>query len=245
MPYRDLLCIDNSSMFFIYLGFSLASLAFLTQYLTFPKSLLSDLSNLRVLGFPRIIEGNIGSTFPVELRNVVSYFFQLDYVTYALLMFILYSDLIILTLTSIHFKVITSNPNCIIYILTIIYLIIRGVLVYRGALLKIEDRDGKKYKRGEKYWTKGERWCLIITEIIVTLILIAGIMITVQKERGFILFLWMVLLLIIMFAWHLTITAKVSPVSRLLAIWTGIADNNIREEQIREDTAEDENDVEQ
>lgn len=212
----------GSPIFFIYIGLNIAAVAFLMQYLNFPKQLLTDLSNLREDGFPRILCRAIRQHFnDTECRCVVSYFFQLDYVTYALLMFIIYSVLMVITLAGEGMKALHPSISVLsLWALTLLYSVLRGLVVYYGALKKVENGD---YQRGHGHWNRRERLTLIGFEIVLWALLVTLVIITTFLWRLKLLFLGLVALLALMFAWHLWVTYRCGPVTKLLSVWMQLA----------------------
>ena len=221
-PFDDLIDV-SSSIFFIYVGFTITAFAFLTQYLTFPRSLFSDLSNMKENGYPRIMDIKLRDLD--DYKKIVSYFFQLDYVSYSVLMFILFSIIQILILTSIHFelRLLSFMAIYLIWFLTFIYFVLRGYLIYRYVLKKTKSENEMIYERGNEYWDKKSRWKLIITESAISFILLIGLFIAFITNSGIALFLLLIFTLVLHLAWHLWITAYINPLTALLDLWTKLS----------------------
>ncbi len=217
----------SSPIFFIYIGFNIAAFAFLTQYLTFPRSMLSDLSNMKknTTASPRIMDSEVVKVVDDTYWPIISYFFQLDYVTFSLLMFILYSILLIIILTAIHFgiKLLSAAAIFLVSFITIIYFLLRAYLIKEYVLkketIRIKEKEVKRYIRGDPYWTKTERERLVKIEICISSFLLIGIIIACAINSGMALFLFLVFILVCKLAWHLWVTASINPVTRLIKLW--------------------------
>jgi len=205
----------NASMFFIYIGFSLASFAFLCQYLAFPKSLFADLSNIYVDRPPRIVDGSIIHKNDPLYNKLHCFFREIDFVSFGILSYIPYSILIVLICFGVHLGLIKTGcfPKLLILFFTILYFVVRSKVV-------------SQYKRfTQQYaglWATRESYSCIDL-IFRGIIVVMTITILFVFDSGLWLIFFIVFCLICLFVWYLIPIAKRNPVSTILSVWLDVA----------------------
>ncbi|MGA2092946.1 MAG: hypothetical protein ABSH16_06010 [Sedimentisphaerales bacterium] len=201
-------------VFFIYIGFNIATFSFLCQYLNFPRSILADLSNAKENGFPRIAHPAWRERD--SWRYIIKFFYENDLVTYAILMYIIFSSLVALCLASVGKKMFTPQQGVwIIEFLTVLYAVLRlYVLIYAIAT-----------RRGDPIWSFGEKIFYTAVEIVIISILVAGEIYSLRAKQGIFLLIWLIFVFFIFLAWYLWPTYHRKPITKLLELWNHLDHN--------------------
>jgi hypothetical protein len=221
------LCIleKHITAIFAYIGFNIATFAFLCQYLNFPRSVLADLSNMRDRGFPRIVHTKLGADH--RWKQIWIYFFENDLITYAILMYILFSILVAVSLLALVWQIV---PSCLgLYAIVfsfVVYVILRFYVVLRGMYLYQPLASGKRERRGEPYWTLKEKRRSSAIELVITIGLALGMVYSLCSRQGAVLLTFLLVVLVIFLAWYLWATLNRGPVTNLLGLWSYLGEKD-------------------
>ena len=205
--------------FFAYIGFGLTAFAFLCQYLVFPKTLLTDLSNMIYKRPPHIMDQKFAKLTNKSVYNIICFFFELDVITYTLLAYIIYSMFVALICALVHLHLI--GPSCgkwIAVIASIVYAIIIWILVITTLLL-LPKPEKEKERMLCKLWRSRVPYAIV--EFILSVILLSLVFASLLWRRsGMVLFVSLVLFLMVLLAWYLIPLAHRKPVRNLLVLWS-------------------------
>jgi len=213
----DLLCSNvDPAIFITYIGFNIAAFAFLCQYLVFPKTLLTDISNMICHPPPRITDQRVVQATDEHVGRIICFFYEIDTITFTLLVYILYSIAVILMLLGVLYAVLQPPAaRTWIIVLTGMYATTILFLVFREIFRT--NKEARKMRRNF-YWTS--RWCYGILELVLLAILCYAVYyILYVHQSGMLLFLFLILFLAILFAWYLSSIALKQPVRAILARW--------------------------
>lgn len=219
---EDLLCPNiNSSIFFIYIGFNIAAFSFLCQYLTFPKSLLTDISNMTHNPPPRITDRKVvdldNSPDSKYVRNILCFFYEIDTITFTILIYILYSILVTLMFAYVHFEIL--SPSLAFYLVIILSIFYSGIII-RLLNFEFSKKTSDMKNIRDKYWENKYRKAYKWGEILFMALLWAGVLYTLLvMKKGLALFLFLIILLVILFCSYLLPIAYRTPVRNMLSQW--------------------------
>lgn len=203
----------------VFLGFQIAAFSFLSQYLAFPKDLLSEMHrvtrNKEKHEMPCSCDKIISQDVLCDSANgLKAFFIEHDTITFVLLSYILYSMFLDLSLMLLlNCNIINSNIiNIIITILPIILFFILGFSVLSGR----KDKK-RKWPSGYKYEIHREALLSAIFHISLLICFLQAYYGGLEKYA--LLFLINIAGLLIFMMIYLIIIMFRSPVSRLLGLW--------------------------
>jgi hypothetical protein len=201
------------TIFLTHIGFSIAAFAFLCNYLAFPKGLLADLAHMNN-GPPRLYPAPFTSD-DYRIVSIRHFFYEIDVVTYAILVFIVYSSVYSLLCSMVNLSVVT--PGCGIswaYGTAAVY-VIWNISLARTLLDKTFRPD----------WIHKTRFfCFYVGVLLFWLCgMIASLWIC---HSGLGLFGWNVFILVLLLAWYLIPIQNRLPVTHLLELWTALGRRN-------------------
>ena len=217
-----------------YLGFNLAIFAFLSQYLTFPKDLLSELSRMkRKIGqheYPYLFEKNARITYKngskstnenqegiIELKAALKmkvFFLEIDTCTFATLIYILVSCMILALLLIYEYFNWMIICTHIIPILSIVYVVlVYSIIIYLGFL------DANR-KWPETH--RGSRNFFLITLLIYTIAFTIAIFYNIDYPQNT--FVILILGLIAHLVLYVIPIALRSPITQLVLLWENLSD---------------------
>ena len=180
---------------------------------------------MKVWGYPRIMDHKLCVEPYTNLwKKIICYFYELDMVVFIYLMFTPYSIFVASVLLSVHFRFFSPLvAQCLIKLLTELYVFLRGLVLYYGIIKK--GTNG--IRRGEPIW-KNARWLYLGIEIsfLATFILCLWL-ILIKNGSGVAILILLLSFLIILFAWILIPMVLRAPVTNLLTIWE-LLDNEIQ-----------------
>ena len=206
----------DPQIFLIYIGFTLASFAFLCNYLSFPKSLLKDLSNLICGKPPRITDGSLVNTKERRLQSeqIICFFYEIDVITFTILLFIVYSALVVLLLLGYNLGAVrVENTELAVVVLSFLHF---GMHLYL-AFIKLP----KTRMRGE--WRARDIYVVFDT-LFSTGVAGGAFYIIYAIKSGTVLFLFLVGVLIMLYVVYLIPMALRMPVSNMLDLWQDLGE---------------------
>lgn len=200
----------------VYLGFNIAAFAFISQYLSFPKDLLAELS--------RVKRNKKYHEFPYEASRVTNdikdkdasdkmkaFFLEADTVTFATLIYLLFSILFILFIIMIKLFTVDFLIKFSIVVCALIYM---GIIVISMSLEFIQNN--------RKWPQKNQHAKKIYMIILIVLAIILGLCTICLINNLELLFILLIFGLLIHFVLNiLTIWIRM-PVTQLLALWENL-----------------------
>jgi len=209
------LCNIDTIVFFSYIGFNIAAFAFLCNYLMFPKSLLTDLSNMIRKKPPRISYRTKNKLMHKNVLNIISFFYEVDIITYTILLYIICSILIVIILAAINMKVCTpcKIARLSIFIIAFIYCVVTTILLFCRCN-EVIKKDYHWKKEGLLYMRLG---------LLLLIFFLVFIGILLWYNKGIKLFLFLSVFLMILFSLYLFPIGNRRPVTNILDLWRELA----------------------
>ena len=201
----------------VYLGFNIAAFAFISQYLSFPKDLLAELSRVKrdksIHEFPyeaSKVTNNIKNK--VASDKMKAFFLEADTVIFATLIYLLFSILFILFIIMIKLFTVDFLIKSFIVFCALIYM---GIIVFSMSFefIKNNRKWPKKNQRAKK-------WYMIIL-IVLAIKLGLGTIVFCWNNLELLFILLIFGLLIHFFLNILTIWIRM-PVTQLVALWENL-----------------------
>lgn len=215
----------------VYLGFNVAAFAFISQYLSFPKDLLGELSrakrNVRLHELPynasRVTNNDITNRKASD--KMKAFFLESDTIIYATLIYLLFSITLILLIIMVNLLKVDSLKTAIIFIgCTFLY----TLLIVIPMALELFIR--KKRKWPQKYQTAKKTYLIILMGFAFLLYISVNFSIHHHVSVNFsmhdhvyeLLFILLIFGLLIHFLLYLLPIYSRMPVTHLLVLWENL-----------------------
>ena len=203
----------------VYLGFNIAAFAFISQYLSFPKDILAELSRAKrdatLHEFPyeaSRVTNNIENKEASD--KIKAFFLEADTVTFAILMYLLFSIVVILLIIMANLLEVYSLKIVIVGCIMVCALLYALLIVY--AMLK--ELFYNERKGPQKYQTDKNRY--LITLMVLTCLFVIGVFFSIHHLES--LFMLLIFGLLIHFVLYLLPIWSRMPVTNLLVLWENL-----------------------
>ena len=203
----------------MYLGFNVAAFAFISQYLSFPKDILAELSRAKRDStkheFPYKTNRVTNNIEGEEASDIIKAFFlEADTVTFAILIYLLFSIAVILLIIMANMLEVYSLKIVIVGCITVCALLYALLIVY--SMIKELFRNNRKWP--QNYQT--EKKMYLITLMVFTCLFVIGVFFSIHHLE--LLFILLIFGLLIHFIFYLLPISRRMPVTNLLVLWENL-----------------------